>query len=494
MKDETYPATATLTALLLALLWLNPFTYGPTLPVVQSLAVWVGAALCGMVWALGRVDHISKVQTVAAAWLLAASASAGMGLLQYLGYAAHFSPWLNFVEAGQAYANLRQRNQQATLLAIGLCALLWWQTQAAEPLASAGRVAWWRGAVAVVAVLLAAADAASGSRTGLFQLLLLMALCVVWRRGRATLVFTLLAYALAAALLPRLAGLDPLHSGILGRIGEASSPCASRLTLWSNVLQLIAHKPWLGWGWEELGYAHFMTLYDGPRFCEIMGNAHNLPLHLAVVLGLPLALLLCGTALWLLLRARPWREQDATRQMAWGVLAVIGLHSLLEYPLWYGPFQLAALLALWLLWPRPRAMQIHADGAVKGWLVALAAAVLLACAFAAWDYWRISQIYLPVTQRDAVYQDDTLEKIRPSWLFAEQVQFAELGITPLTPDNAQHLHALAKDMLHFSPEASVVAKVIDSARLLGRDEEVAYFKRRFQAAYPQEYAAWVGRQ
>ncbi len=480
--------------LLLVLPWLNPLTYGPTHPVVQSLAVWVATALCGMHWALVRVDHAAKIQTVAAAWLLAASASASMGLLQYLGYAGHFSPWVNFVEAGQAYANLRQRNQLATLLALGLCALLWWQTQAATGMARAGARAGVHGALAAFAALLAAADAASGSRTGLFQLLLLMAMCLLWQRGRATLVFTLITYALAAALLPHLAGLDPMHSGILGRMGEARSPCASRLTLWSNVLQLIVQKPWLGWGWGELGYAHFMTLYEGPRFCEILGNAHNLPLHLAVVLGLPVALLVCGTALWLVLRAKPWREQDATRQMAWSVLVVLGLHSLLEYPLWYGPFQLAALLALWLLWPRTKAMRVCVDGTLKLWPLALASAVLLACAYAGWDYWRISQIYLPVAQRDAAYQDDTLEKIRPSWLFADQVKFAELGITPLTPDNAQYLHALAKEMLHFSPEASVVAKVIDSARLLGRDDEVAYFRVRFQAAYPQEYAAWQARQ
>ena len=37
-------------------------------------------------------------------------------------------------------------------------------------------------------------------------------------------------------------------------------------------------------------------------------------------------------------------------------MAVIGLHSLLEFPLWYGPFQLVALLAVCLLcpWPLPR--------------------------------------------------------------------------------------------------------------------------------------------
>ena len=48
-----------------------------------------------------------------------------------------------------------------------------------------------------------------------------------------------------------------------------------------------ASSPWLGWGWGELDYAHYATLYDGPRFCDILDNAHNLPLHLAVELGIP---------------------------------------------------------------------------------------------------------------------------------------------------------------------------------------------------------------
>jgi O-antigen ligase len=493
-------------SLLLALPWLNPITYGPTHPVVQFLMVWIGAVLCGLVCAQARMEAATRAQVVAGAWLLAACASAAMGLLQYLGHSAAFSPWINYVEAGQAYANLRQRNQQATLLALGLCALLWWQLQglakAAEP---PRRVALaWGSSVGVTlaALLLASADAASGSRTGMLQLGVLMALGLVWRRGRATLLLVLLAYAAAAWVLPGLAGLDPLHSGILGRLGEPASACASRLTLWSNVLQLIAQRPWTGWGWGELGYAHLMNLYAGPRFCEIMGNAHNLPLHLAVELGLPVALLVCGTLLWLALRAAPWRERDATRQLAWSVLAVIGAHSLLEYPLWYGPFQLAALLAAWLLWQTPRldagrtvaaASQRRAvPGAASArWSVALACSLLLACSYAAWDYWRISQIYLGEAQRAPSYRENTLQKIQGSWLFAEQVQFAELGTTPLAPDNAAQVHALALQMLHFSPEPSVLGKLIQSATLLGLQEEADAYRLRFQVAYAAEYADWT---
>ena len=484
------------TVLLLALPWLNPMTYGPTHAVPQGLAVWLGAALCWLAWELAQVQPGDRIRTVAAAWLLAGTASAAMGLVQYLGHAAPFSPWINFVEAGQAYANLRQRNQQATLLAIGLAALLWWQAQASVTF-NAERTGWLaQTPLGAVAMLLAGADAATGSRTGLFQLLLLLALALLWRRGRATLGLAVLAYGLTAYLLPRLAGLDPLQSGILGRIGEAASPCSSRLTLWSNVLHLIAQRPWTGWGWSELEYAHFITLYEGPRFCEILGNAHNLPLHLAVERGVPFALAVCGTGLWLALRAKPWREQDATRQMAWSVLAVIGLHSLLEYPLWYGPFQLAALLALWMLWQTRssrRVAQGWVQGSVAQWSVPLllSGTLLLVCSYTAWDYWRISQIYLPVAQRDAAYRADTLEKISHSWLFADQVKFAELGVATLAPANAEHTHALALQLLHFSPEPSVVIQLIESAKLLGRVNEVRYYSLRFQAAYPLAYADWL---
>ena len=342
-------------------------------------------------------------------------------------------------------------------------------------------------------VLLAVAMAASGSRTGMLQLLLLLALGLVWKRGQGYLLLLLFSYLLAAWLLPLSLGQDPFQSAILGRLGEDAAPCSSRLTLWSNVLHLIAQKPWLGWGWGELKYAHFITLYPGARFCEILGNAHNLPLHLAVELGVPVAVLVCGSVLGWLLRQKPWREPHATRQLAWMVLAVIGLHSLLEYPLWYGPFQLATALALWLLWSTPPVSGSAASSEAfvpkpkqkrrRRLAQALATALLLVCSYIAWDYWRITQIYLPSYERSAAYKVDTLVKLQSSWLFRDSVDFAELGITPLTPANARHIHALALNMLHFSPESLVVQKLIESARLLGYATEADFYALRYQRAY-----------
>jgi hypothetical protein len=216
-----------------------------------------------------------------------------------------------------------------------------------------------------------------------------------------------------------------------------------------------------------------------------------------VELGIPFALVFCGIVLWLVLRAKPWRETDATRQMAWSVLAVIGLHSLLEYPLWYAPFQLAALLALWLLWQsrlsKGNSMPLEPTFGrpqIASLPVLGAALLLVACSYVGWDYWRISQIYLPVAQRANAYREDTLEKTRNTWLFADQVKFAELGVTPVTRDNAAAIHALALDMLHFSPEQGVVEKLINSALLLGNAQEAAYYEQRYQAAFAKDYALW----
>jgi len=303
------------------------------------------------------------------------------------------------------------------------------------------------------------------------------------------------AYGVAALALPALLDLNLSEHGLWGRLSTGDATCNSRITLWRNVLHLIGQRPWLGWGWGELDYAHFITLYPGPRFCEILDNAHNLPLHLAVELGIPAALLICGGGLWLILRARPWRETDPSRQLAWSVLALILLHSMLEYPLWYGPFQLAVGLCLGLLWSASANTRVWVDGQHENrsrvWQLVLSGSLLVATAYAAWDYHRISQIFRNPEQRSAAYRDNTLEKISGSWLFRNQGRFAEFTLTPLTADNAGQLNAMAHELLHYSPEARVVEKLIESAELLGRDEEARFYLARYRAAFPESHARWV---
>lgn len=485
-----YPAMRSiLIFFLITLPWLNPFAPGPS----ASVAPLMASAACGAaLLALGAIApprglSADAAPAAAQAWLVAAALSSAIGLGQYFGTGAHLLPLVSHAEPGEAFANLRQRNQFASLTVIGMASLLW----------STSRGLKGSGAVAAM-VLLAVGNAASASRTGLLQMLMLTVFTAVWpepnrqKRLRLCLVGGL-AYLAAALLLPAMLELvtGAMAANVLGRIASGPS-CGSRSVLWSNVLHLIAQKPWLGWGWGELDYAHYITQYPGARFCDILDHAHNLPLHLAVELGVPAAVLICGGFGWWGLRQKPWRESDPTRQLAWSVLAVILLHSMLEYPLWYGPFQIAFLLCLGLL--RRSSAPLMGDASAspgqRGTRAALALAMLAVIAFAAWDYRRVSQIYLQPEARAVGYRDNTLEQVRKTRLFQDQALFAELTITSLSRANAAWIFETASRLLHFSPEPRVIEKLIESAVMLGRDGEARVHLDRFRVAFPEEYARW----
>ncbi len=489
-------------ASVIALPWLNPFALGPSVSAVSNISAW----LCTLAFALTCVQvenrshqRVNLPATIAFGWLAAAFASCLIGLCQYFGLSSTFSAWVSQTDPGEAFANLRQRNQFATLINLSFAALFCFAMRH-----KLNEKTWYLVSALLVACFFAGGNAASGSRTGLFQFACICMIALWWgtwriKAARWVLVVGVLGYGVATVLLPISAGLDPTTHGALARLQAGDAPCASRLTLWSNVFDLIAQKPLLGWGWGNLDYAHYITLYPGERFCDILDNAHNLPLHLAVELGVPFAVLFCGLVIWRIVRLKPWAETDRTRQLAWTVLMVIGLHSLVEYPLWYGPFQMTVGLCIWMLWRRPglegAGEAVAADFKPKRplaqRLIAQAAIVLIAfLGVVAWDYWRVSQIYLPPESRAASFRDDTLAKSSETWFFKDTARFAQLSLMPLTQNNAQQVYDLASGLLHYSPEARVVEKLIESATMLGRLDEAVFHLARFRAAFPQDYEAW----
>ena len=477
-----------LTGLVASLLWV---------PQVVDRALTAGliaALLC--VWlmiAVGRraVADVSVQRWLVGGLLAAAVISALLGVLQYLGWARELAPWVNQPLKGDAFANLRQRNQFASLTSLGLVALLGGiavrtQTQ------SMSRAAWFWAMLLLN--MLAAGVACSISRTGAVQWLvvgLLMATWVWLRGSRETRMNKgLIAMALAAPVLVVLWSVvmpwwalqttgEWGASMILRVAGQTQdyAVCGGRRVLWANVLTLIAQHPWLGWGWGETDYAHFMTGYSILRFCDMLDNAHDLPLHLALEFGVPFALLvlvLMGVWVW---RRAPWRESQPWRVMAWCLLVVLGIHSLLEYPLWYGPFQMTLGLAMGMLWTTPDAPVQEPSQGVP---MLVAAALFMGCLFAAWDFNRVGQIYRPAASRDAAYQDNPLHHAKQSWLFKNQADFAELTTQAVTANNAAELYPQALRLMHYSPEARVVQRVIDSGKLLGHDAQAQILSDRLE--------------
>ena len=489
----------------LGLLWLctlgvSLYAVPPVIDRAATLGLLGALAAIGLMVAVGRriaEPHSGLWPYVAAAWLLAALINAALGVLQYLDLAQSLSPWVNQPFKGDAFGNLRQRNQFASLTCIGWVALWCWVVRE-QTTVQQRRL--YQILVGLSMSLLAVGAACSMSRTGAIEWLVVPGLALMWliqerRSGRAhsaqlwlLCIAAPVSVVVASVVMPALSlwitG-DWGASLVLRVTGQAQSyaMCASRHVLWSNVLSMIAQQPWLGWGWAETDFAHFMTLYSDARFCDMLDNAHDLPLHLALEFGLIFAAVSLLFALAWIWRRQAWRETLPERLMAWGVLAVLLIHSLLEYPLWYGPFQMALGLCIGLLWQRPQ----HTDlkpvvSRQPVFLLSLACVLFLACLYTAWDFNRVGQIYKAPQMRDPAFSGDPLGYAKKSWIFKNQADFAELTLLTVTPDNAQHVYDLATGLMHYSPEDRVVQRLIQAADFLGKTDEAQQLRQRLQAA------------
>ena len=97
---------------------------------------------------------------------------------------------------------------------------------------------------------------------------------------------------------------------------------STRLSQWGVALQLIAERPWLGWG-----AAAFSVLYP-LRTGKWHGHSHNLPLELAVSSGVPAALALVGLVLVLLIVSLRCSRMGLFDRAWWAaVLVLVVLHG-----------------------------------------------------------------------------------------------------------------------------------------------------------------------
>lgn len=315
----------------------------------------------------------------------------------------------------RAVGNLRQPNHLASLLVWALAAL--------AALLAMRRL---RGLTAALLLpLLVGAVVLSGSRTGALDMLLLAAWGLADRRlPRACRVLLLampVAYALGwAGYQAWNATFEPLPPAR----GDISS---SRFGIWANTLAMIAAQPWAGVGFGEFNFAWTLTPFPG-RPVAFFDHVHNLPLQLVVELGLPLGGTVCALLAWALWQAarRAWARADDAALPARGLLMVlllVGVHSQLEYPLWYAYFLLPTAFA-WGFALGPGSAPPQAAARPGPVVLAGGAALVLAACVAVVDYMRVVVIYAPPA--NALPLAERMARGQRSWLYAHHADYAVL--------------------------------------------------------------------
>ena len=369
--------------------------------------------------AMRRPDAANLVAAFMAGLLLAGLLSALVALVQVFAPAWTDGQWLaSSGLPGRAVGNLRQPNH--------LCSLLLWAMVAAVALHAMGRLGRW--ALGGAMLLLVFAVELSASRTGAAGLAVLLLWGLFDRRLPRTARLWLLAlpmvYGLAYAAMAWYGDWSHAVLGAQARVaGEqaadalgAAGSANNRPNIWRTAWALVLANPLKGVGFGEFNLAWSLTAFSG-RPTAFFDHTHNLPLQLAVELGLPLTLLVLALLTWALWSG--WRRtaqaggaMGVAARGLWVIVLLVALHSQVEYPIWYTYFLLPTALAWGMVLAAPDGDQDapHDAAAPKvrpaeasrrsrtvwpHWGVVAGALMLLGGAFAVRDYLRVVVIYAP---------------------------------------------------------------------------------------------------
>jgi O-antigen ligase len=459
-------------------------------------------------------DEASFATPLMLALLIAALASVVVGAVQvfFPGLADGLLVALP-TTPGRAIGNMRQPNQLSTLLLWGCAAAVW--------LGVRQRWATWQLgaclAILVLAVLLTA------SRTGMVG----VALLVLWglldrrlpRPVRGLLVGTVLLYVAGWFLLEQWSQLtgqsfygdDQLNKTLHG---DASS---SRGKIWANTLAMIRAEPWRGVGTGAYNFVWSMTPF-ADRPVAFFDHSHNLELQLAAESGIPFAVIVVLgllLALWqgrgAVLSRDDGRALGARTALFMGVL--VGVHSQLEYPLWYTYFFLPTAMILgWYAGlataeraqrrdegkpaekavadasarqADPAAARTALTHALAAWV--LGGAALLGSAWALVEYWSVAVIFEPkLAWGDPGALERRIAIGKRSVLFGHHADYAEVTMAD-EPDKL--LPAFTRPLYHLLDTRLMMAygKALAASNHLPEAVHVAGRLREFNNAASQEF-------
>lgn len=440
----------------------------------QALSLVAGAAgLCVAAAVLLRAGQVAAAGPLAVpvgraffgAWAGVGVLHAAVGLVQVFAPDLADGDWIAHSSvAGRAVGNLRQPNHLSSLMLWAAIALVGWlELRRAEDGLRAPRLLWALAALGMALFIWVVVLTAS--RTGLVG----VALLALWgladrrlsRAARGLLLATPLLYAAAWWGMAWWAQASDHTFGGQQRLAEGDVS-GSRFRIWADALHLTAQHPWTGVGWGNFNFAWSLTPFP-QRHTAFFDHTHNLPLQLAVELGLPLALVICALLLWALWQAgrrvlAATGSASATGRCALMMVLLIGLHSLLEYPLWYAYFLLPTAFAWGLALGLPAAVaganpnttaatatafsaaqpphaQVPAPAQSRAqaaphppWLRAAAGVLCVAGAlFALFDYQRVAAIF--EARRGAAPLEQRIEDGKRSVFFGHHAHYAAATVS-----------------------------------------------------------------
>ncbi len=467
----------------------------PTLYLVwAALLIALGAAL------KRELGMTKVVSTLAWCLVIGGELSSMIGILQYYDISTVFDPLIMPKIMGRTHGNFGQPNHFANYTALALISVAY--------LFASGRM---RSVfAAAVATPLVFALGLSLSRSAWLYLAaaFVLALLLYGRhrddKGRQLVIcggLTLLAFALdqwlmalpwfaPAAFAPDASDVSTATQRILSQTGMGITIKWQHVrTAWWTFM----HAPFLGVGWGQFPWYdfEFKALYGEKYPLGVTTHAHNLITQLLAETGLAGTLLVTGGIL-LWLRDLRAAKLDLDHWWLFAVLVTIGIHSMLEFPLWYANFLGVAAVSLGLGATPVLPLRLQR-------IAPPAAALLLAVgflnAFALWhDYREFERLFgagpsSPLTDQMAAMvargqYDPVLEPY---------VELAIMEYVLVNRDELQDKLDVNSRVMHFRPGSAVVYRQALLLALNGQAQEAHELFARAMRIYPADLSHITGK-
>jgi O-antigen ligase len=366
----------------------------------------------------------------------------------------------------------------------------------------------------LMTLLMSAGMALSGSRTSWGYMVIYFALVLLLYRGgsreegRGILRITLFAFAVFLLVQVLNAYTDVL-TGPEGRPDSAGErfirylesdsrsgerPIRMQLFLYAWVMFLS--RPILGVGFGEYAWRAFELSMDFPGSVPagLDRHSHNLFLQLLAETGF--AGLLCVAiplAFWLV--RMPWFRLTPARCWVVGVLAIVGLHSMVEFPLWHANF--LGVFALLLGLGSPALAAIELTRLRRGILLVIVVAGCLTARGVWSDYRAFERWYLVIEAKGARGQPpdardfDVLMALHEGSIFAPYLEPLLSEAMELDERNLGDKLAFNTQLMRLYPFPSEVHRQIVLLALAGRDDEAARTLRAAVRVYPEWTRKWL---
>jgi len=369
-------------------------------------------------------------------------------------------------------------------------------------------------ATGLMALLLSTGMALSGSRTSWgYMAINLVLIPLVLRRGSpeaAGKVLRVAAFAFAVFALVQVVNLyTDVFTGPEGRTPSSGERLAKylesdntsgegsiRIQLFLYAWLMFLSNPILGAGFGEYGWRAFELAADlpGPVTAGLDRHSHNLFLQLLAETGIAgLVCVAVPRALWLY--RMPWRHLSPARCWAIGVLAIMGLHSMVEFPLWHANFLGIFALLFGAASPAFATLELNRLRRALFLTVVVAGGV---AARSVWsDYRAFEEWFLKVeakSKRGGLSDGadfESLMVLQESSFFAPYFDRVLTEAMELDERDLKDKLAFNAQAMRIYPAPPMLHRQIVLLALAGRDSEAARVLRGAVRVYPEWTRKWL---